>query len=118
MLRFLILMLMTIAMAAAEESMEDVQKRTDMGNADAVYAFAEWCEGHNKPTRARQLYGKVIELDKDHEAARAKMGQVRVGERWVAANGPAGAGHAKGDRPGSTAPERHAAGPGPTAQQV
>ena len=119
MFRVLILILMTICMAAAEESMEDVQKRTDMGNADSVYAFAEWCETHNKPTRARQLYGKVIELDKDHEAARAKMGQVRVGERWVAANGPAGAGHsAKGDKPGSAAPERHASGPGPTAQQI
>jgi hypothetical protein len=118
MFRALILILMTICMAAAEESMEDVQKRTDMGNADSVYAFAEWCETHNKPTRARQLYGKVIELDKDHEAARAKMGQVRVGERWVAANGPGGAGHsAKGDKAG-TAPERHASGPGPTAQQV
>jgi hypothetical protein len=53
-----------------EDTLADVIKKTDMSNADAVYALAEWCAEHNKPTTARQYYGKCIEIDKDHEAAR------------------------------------------------
>jgi hypothetical protein len=109
------------AFAMAEESLEEVTKKTDMNSADEVYALGEWCEKNNKPTTARKYYLKAIQLDKDHEAARAKMGQVRVGERWVSAalaGGAKDAGKDKGDDGKGGGRGRRASGPGPTAKEV
>lgn len=117
--RPLIVLIAAAGLAFAEDSLEDLVKKTDMTSADAVYGLGEWCEKNNKPTKARQYFNKVIELDKDHEAARAKLGQVRVGERWVsaAAAGVAVPGSKKGEG-GPDRPSRTAAGPGPSASEV
>jgi hypothetical protein len=116
-MRILVLVCLLFSWAYAEE-MEDVIKRTDMSNADAVYELSQWCAKNNKPTKARQYLNKVIEIDKDHEAARAALGQVRVGDRWVSAqtinNVKPGAKPPAGD-PG---PGRVAEGPGPAANQI
>jgi hypothetical protein len=104
--------------AFAEETLESVTKATDMTNADSVFALAEWCASHGKPTTARQFYGKVIELDRDHEAARARLGQVKVGDRWVSAAsaGPQAAAGKNGAAPGGA--NRTASGSGPAAKDV
>ena len=117
--RPLIILIAAAGLAFAEDSLEDLVTKTDMTSADAVYGLGEWCEKNNKPTKARQFFTKAIELDKDHEAARAKMGQVRIGERWVsaAAAGVTTPGAKKGDSGSEKAP-RVAAGPGPSAAEV
>ncbi len=114
----LLLALLVGPLAFAEDSLEELIKKTDMNNADAIYSLGVWCEENNKPTAARKWFTKVIQLDKNHEAARAKMGQVLVGDRWVAANLVPGGGKkpdAKGEDGGS---RRRASGPGPTAKEV
>ena len=117
--RPLIVLIAAASLAFAEDALEDLVKKTDMTSADAVYGLGEWCEKNNKPTKARQYFTKAIELDKDHEASRAKMGQVKVGERWVSAKdaGVALPGAKKGEGGGDRAP-RAAAGPGPSAAEV
>jgi hypothetical protein len=108
--------------AASEEELQAQVKATDMTSVDAVYALGEWCEANAKPTAARRYFGAVIQLDKNHELARAKMGQVLVGDRWVAANLVPGGkktdakgGDAQARPVGAT---RQASGPGPTAKEV
>lgn len=108
-----LLLLAALPFAGAEESFEDVLKRTDQANAEAVFALAEWCKEHNLTTKARQYYFQVIKLDKDHAEARTAIGQVRVGDRWVAKNlvkdEPA--------KPGSTGAPKFT-GPAPKASDV
>ena len=108
--------------AASEEELQIKVKATDMTSVDAVFELGEWCEANAKPTAARRYFSKVIQLDKNHEAARAKMGQVLVGDRWVAANLiPEGkktdgkGGDAQGQSIRAT---RQASGPGPTAKEI
>ena len=115
----LLLLLLLSGLARCEDTLDDVIKRTDMGNADSVFTLAEWCAEHNKPTTARHYYGKCIEIDRDYEAARARLGQVRVGDRWVAAaQAPAGAKPAAGANGASAPVARGSAGPGPAAKDV
>ncbi len=115
----LLLLLLLSCLAQSEETHQDVIKRTDMGNADAVFTLAEWCAEHNKPTTARQYYAKCIEIDKDHEAARSRLGQVKVGDRWVAAaQAPAGSKPAAGANAAPGAVARGSSGPGPAAKDV
>lgn len=105
-------------LAFAEESMEERVKKTDMNSADSVYELGLWCEQNNKPTAARKWFNKAIQLDKNHEPARTKMGQVLVGDRWVPASmvpGGAKKPEAKGTDAG---PRRRSSGPGPTAKEV
>jgi hypothetical protein len=120
MVRSFCLLVLLCCLAQSEETLQDVIKRTDMGNADAVFTLAEWCAEHNKPTTARQYYGKCLEIDKDHEAARARLGQVKIGDRWVA-SGQAPPGAKTGDKGVNGAPAtvaRGGAGPGPAAKDV
>jgi hypothetical protein len=115
-LRVVAISLLTASLALAEDSYEDMAKKTDMSNADQVFALAQWCQEHQKPTQARQLYSKVIKLEPDHEGARAAMGQVKVGDRWVsekqldAGNKP---NDKHGDKGGATG-----GGSAPTAAQI
>ncbi len=102
----------------SEDAMDEMAKKTDMNSADSVYALGVWCEENNKPTAARKWFGKAIQLDKNHEASRTKMGQVLVGDRWVAANmvpGGAKKPEGKGEETGS---RRRSSGPGPTTKEV
>jgi HEAT repeat protein len=117
-IRALAVCLLTASLALAEDTYESMAAKTDMGDADQVFALAQWCGEHGKPTEARHLYGKVIKLDPNHEGARAAMGQVRVGDRWVAqahldaASKP----NTGGDKAG--APGAAGGGSAPTAAQV
>ena len=78
-------MLLAVAMPLAcfAETYEEMLKKTDQTNAQSVYELAEWCQANNQPTKYRQLLAQVIRIDRDHEAAREALGQVKVGSQWV-----------------------------------
>jgi hypothetical protein len=114
----LLLALICGPLGFAADEMEEMVKKTDMNSADSVYALGVWCEENNKPTAARKWFNKAIQLDKNHEASRTKLGQVLVGDRWVPANmvpGGAKKPEGKGEDAG---PRRRSSGPGPTAKDV
>jgi hypothetical protein len=105
-------------LAFAEDELEAKVKKTDMNSADAVFELGVWCEQNNKPTAARKYFNKVIQLDKNHEPARTKLGMVLVGDRWVPANlAPAGA-KPGSDKKDDTGNRRRSSGPGPAAKDV
>jgi len=73
-----ILVLATLCLGAyAEDSLEDMVKKTDMSNPDQVLTLAQWCTDHDYPTNSRGYYRAVLKLDPDNEAARTAMGYVR-----------------------------------------
>lgn len=114
----LLLALACSPLGFSADEMEEMVKKTDMNNADAVYALGVWCEENNKPTAARKWFSKAIQIDKNHEAARTKMGQVLVGDRWVPANMvPGGVKKAEG-KGEDGGPRRKSSGPGPTPKEV
>jgi hypothetical protein len=78
-----LLLLAALPFMAAEESYADKLKGTDQNNPEQVFALAKWCQENNQPSKARQHLFQVIKLDKDHAEARALLGQVKVGERWL-----------------------------------
>lgn len=45
--------------------------------------LAKWCEGNELPDDAKKEWQTVMALAPDHAEARAKLGFVRFGERWV-----------------------------------
>jgi HEAT repeat protein len=120
---FASLLLAAACALGAAESLEERLKATDLSNADAVFELAQWCGQNGLPAKARAYYNQVIKLDKDHEGARNALGQVKVGERWVAAGAtPGGAvkrpeGAATGGA-GDAGPSRQASGTPPTAEQI
>jgi hypothetical protein len=85
MLRLLVLLVLSVSALVGEETLDSMVKKTDMNSADAVYGLAQWCSEHGLPTKGRQYYNAVLKIDKDHEAARAALGFVRNGDRWVSA---------------------------------
>lgn len=119
MLRHIVFSLL-LAVAAYAETFEDMQRATDMSNADAVYALAKWCADNRMPTKAQQLYRQVVKIDKDHFGANTALGLVLVGDRWVAkAFAPKSPAPAKDGGAPSGAPERKSvSGPGPAAKDV
>lgn len=101
--------------SAADERLEDRVSATDMTNGEAIFALGNWCKEHRLPTKAQQYYNQAIKVDKDHEGARAALGYVRVGDRWVnKAYAPAGSGKSAA---AADAPRRPTT-PGPTAAQI
>ena len=106
-----LLLLLALPLGAVE-TYEQVLRRTDMANAASVYLLAEWCQENNQPTRARQYLSQVVRLDKDHAEARAALGHVRVGERWMAKSQVATAAN------GDAGERKSAGGPAPTAAKV
>ena len=114
------LLLAIVAATGWAESLADKIKATDLSDAEQVFGLAQWCAGNNLPTKARQYYNQVVKLDKDHEAARNALGQVRVGDKWVSAKA-AGveARPAAGAGGGAPLPaERRPSGPGPSVEQI
>ena len=107
-----LLLLLAIPFAFAETYEEQLQK-TDQTNAEQVFALAQWCTENNLPSKARQHLFQVIKLDKDHAEARTLIGQVKVGDRWVAKT------HMK-DEPSAPAPgdKPLPVGPAPLAKDV
>ena len=85
---FAALALIALCQFGHAESLEERVKATDMSNADSVFELAQWCTENKLPTKARAYLNQVIKLDKDHEGARTALGQVKVGEHWVAAATP------------------------------
>ena len=80
-------LLLLLAMPFAfGETYEEELKKTDQTNVEQVFALAQWCSENNLPSKARQHLFQVIKLDKAHAEARNLLGQVKVGERWVAKN--------------------------------
>lgn len=106
-------------LAIAADELEERVKKTDMNSADAVYELGVWCEQNNKPTAARKYFNRAIQIDKNHEASRTKLGQVLVGDRWVPANlAPGGGKKQDGGKGDDSANRRRSSGPGPTAKDV
>ncbi len=116
MIRHLILASLLAASAWAE-SFEEMQAKTDMADAESVYTLARWCADNRQPTKAQQLYAKVVKIDPQHQGARTARGEVLVGDRWVAKQfAPKAAGGSA--RPGDGGGKTSVAGPGPAAKDV
>ena len=107
-----LLLLLAIPFAFGETYDEEV-KKTDQTSADQVFTLAQWCSENNMPSKARQHLFQVIKLDKDHAEARALLGQVKIGDRWVAKN------QLKEDQKAPAAGEKPLpVGPAPAAKDV
>ena len=115
-----------LSAASFEEEYQTKLAAVDKTSADALVELGNWCRDQNRTTRARQHWNEALRLDKDHEGARAALGFVRQGDRWVAAQfagpgttPPAGGGSPGGAAPAdSGAPRPRAAGPGPEASAI
>ncbi|MBA2481470.1 MAG: hypothetical protein H0V44_12470 [Planctomycetes bacterium] len=83
MLRLIAVLMLSVSALVGAETLDAMVKKTDLNNADEVFGLAQWCGENNLPTKARQYYNAVLKIDKDHEAARAALGFVRNGDRWV-----------------------------------
>lgn len=60
------------------------RKAADLAaTADAHVDLARWCEDKGLWAEAHDHYMKAIELDPDQVTARARLGFVKVGQRWV-----------------------------------
>ncbi len=108
------------SLSFAEDTLEEMIKKTDMNSADSVFMLGEWCEKNNKPSTARKYFTKVLQIDKDHEATRVKFGQVKVGDRWVA-GATAGGGDAVvagGTNKNGAIVSRKSSTPGPTVKDI
>jgi hypothetical protein len=118
MLLRLVPLLLAAACAFGEESLDQQVAATDFSSADSVFALANWCKDHRLPTAATKYYNQVLKVDKDHDGARAALGFVRVGDRWVPkAFAPESAQHPAAAAGGE--PEvRRPTVPGPTAAQM
>jgi hypothetical protein len=122
MLRLSIISCFAIGLSFGEDTLNDVIKRTDMTNADSVYELAEWCAANNKPSTAHKYYVMVVSIDKDHEAARNRLGQVKVNGHWVALSQlparPPSANPASTDGQGDDGLLGGGTAPGPSAKDV
>lgn len=116
-----VLPLLLLAAALGAQTYEEMERQTDMNDPEAVFRLAQWCAENRMPTRANQLYARVIRLDPNHVGARTARGEVLVGNRWVsraiaekmgqqpASASAAPAGGASAAPPGT---------PGPSAREV
>jgi len=57
-------------------------------SADDCVRLAEWCAARGHHAKADELARDAIALEKDHAAARARLGFVRVGDRWARKQAP------------------------------
>ena len=113
-------LLALMSTSAWAESYEQLERETDMTNAESVYTLARWCADNSKPIRAGQLYAKVVKLDPNHHGARTARGEVLVGNRWVNKAFVPKAGNAAPDGSGeqAVASRQPSGGPGPSAKEV
>ncbi|PHQ31894.1 polymorphic toxin-type HINT domain-containing protein [Rhodopirellula bahusiensis] len=79
-----------------EESIEDdarsnriaeYEKRRDSSEDTAAdhWQLSRWCRAEHMPGRSRAHAFRVVELQRNHAAANRYLGNVRVGDTWVAA---------------------------------
>jgi len=52
-------------------------------DVDGRVKLARFCSDHRLPRRALELWREVLALDPEHAEARAGLGHVRRGDRWV-----------------------------------
>jgi hypothetical protein len=117
MTQFRILLALIAVGVLAAASFEEMQAKTDMSSPEAVFALGQWCSDNNLPSRARQLYGQVIKIDRDHEGARAALGMIRVGDRWINKSDEKALPKPPA-RPAADPPPRPAGGSGPAVKDV
>lgn len=112
-------MLSLLSASAWAETYEEMEQQTDMTNAESVFTLAKWCTDNAKPSKAAQLYAKVIKLDPNHYGARTARGEVLVGDRWVNKTfAPKSGGVASGTGEQTPGTKRSSGGSGPVAKDV
>ncbi len=112
------ILLSLLSVSAWAETYEEMERQTDMTNADSVYTLAKWCADNAKRSKAAQLYTKVIKLDPNHYEARTARGEVLVGDRWVNKAFAPKPGVAVASGPDKAPDRRSAGGVGPTTTEV
>jgi len=55
----------------------------DAGDVPALIDLAAWAQEHELPKAARHCYRLVLEVEPDHDVARAELGFRRVDGRWL-----------------------------------
>ena len=77
---------------AWEEAEEEFKRRYEevKGDADGLYLLAEWAKKHGLARKVKELLKRVLELEPDHEGARAALGYVRRDGKWVKAGASRG----------------------------
>lgn len=55
----------------------------DAKDAAAHVALGDWCRGKGLSGDARKLWRKAVEIDPDHDEARARLGYIRYEDRWL-----------------------------------
>ena len=70
-----------------EEEFEAKLEEIDITDADQLFEVAQWAMGNKKSSKVRKegrkLLKEVIELDEDHEQARAALGYVYYKDKWL-----------------------------------
>lgn len=59
------------------------EEKLAAGDADAHFELGEWCAKAGLKDDARRLFEKTITIDPEHARAHAKLGFVKLGEKWV-----------------------------------
>jgi tetratricopeptide (TPR) repeat protein len=66
-----------------DEAVEHYEKAVELDplNAAVFFQFGEFCEEMGIPSRARELYGKVLEIDPTHAKTLGRLAQLDAAER-------------------------------------
>jgi len=67
----------------ARQVFERMAGALDPDDADGHFALGTWCRRHNLRNEMQELFRQAIEIDPDHERARAELGYVRTEEGWM-----------------------------------
>ena len=73
-------------LTAAEETFEQLARKTDPNNVEQVFTLAQWCQERKQTSRVKTLLLQVIKLDPEHLGARTALGQVKEDGKWVVAS--------------------------------
>ncbi len=67
----------------ARQVYERMAGTLDPDDADGHFALGTWCRRHSLRSEMQELFRQAIEIDPDHEQARAELGYVRTEEGWM-----------------------------------
>ncbi len=59
------------------------EEKLAAADANAHFELGEWCAKAGLKDDARRFYEKAVAIDPDHADARAKLGYVKLGDKWV-----------------------------------
>ena len=62
---------------------EERVRESDASDASANVALGDWCRDQGLTAEARRHWQRAIEIDPDHETARARLGFIRYEGRWL-----------------------------------